>query len=68
MRLTEFQQLVDDEFGQAKGQWLLHSHVLSTHGATPDELIESGIDPRDVWWALCEEFQIPPECQLGRDD
>ncbi|GEB96865.1 hypothetical protein CFL01nite_03600 [Corynebacterium flavescens] len=67
MRLTEYHQLVVDEFGDAKGKWISHSHVLAKLGDTPDALIERGIDPGRVWDGLCEDFQIPPERRLGLD-
>ncbi|AIU91957.1 DUF3046 domain-containing protein [Corynebacterium ulcerans] len=68
MRLTEFHQLVVDEFGSARGPWLLHSHVLAALGDTPDRLIEHGVEPRAVWWALCEDFSIPESRRLGLDN
>ena len=39
MRLTEFQQRVADEFGDAKGQWVVSSHVFPGEGKTAAELI-----------------------------
>lgn len=68
MRLTEFTRLITDEFGDSEGRWISHSHVLTALGATPDELIERGFDPRQVWLRLCDDFDIPEERRLGRDD
>ncbi len=67
MRLTEFQQRVTDEFGDAKGQWVVSSHVFPGEGKTAEELIESGVDPRIVWEGLCEAFDVPEERRLGLD-
>lgn len=67
MRLTEFTQLIVDEFGDAEGRWIAHSHVLAGFGGTPDELIEGGMDPRQVWEQLCEDFDIPEGRRLGVD-
>ncbi|EFK53762.1 DUF3046 domain-containing protein [Corynebacterium genitalium ATCC 33030] len=67
MRLTEFQQLIHDEFGDAKGQWVVSSHVFPGEGKTAEELIESGVDPRYVWEGLCEAFDVPEERRLGVD-
>lgn len=67
MRLTEYHELLTDEFGDSEGKWISHSHVLSTLGDTSDALIERGVDPRDVWEALCEDFDVPPERRLGID-
>ncbi|WP_342319909.1 DUF3046 domain-containing protein [Corynebacterium mayonis] len=67
MRLTEFHQLIEDEFGLAQGKWLVESHVVAQYGATPAEMIEKGIDPRQVWEALCDDFDVPAERRLGVD-
>ncbi len=67
MRLTEYHQLMTAEFGDAKGAWISHSHVLSELGATPDELIEAGVDPVKVWEQLCEEFDVPQHRRWGMD-
>ena len=67
MRLTEYHQLIVDEFGESKGKWISHSHVLPDLGATPDELIERGVDPRRVWLSLCDDFDVPKERRLGVD-
>lgn len=67
MRLTEFQQLVEDEFGPAKARWVVESQVLAGHNATAAELIERGVDPREAWEGLCEAFEVPAERRLGID-
>ncbi|MFE3189752.1 DUF3046 domain-containing protein [Nocardia sp. NPDC059240] len=59
MRLTEFQELLHTEFGTARGDVLLNDHVLPSMGRTGAQAIESGVDPRDVWRALCAEFDVP---------
>lgn len=68
MRLTEFHQLVTDEFGDAKGSWILHSHVLEGLGDTAGNLLDGGVDPRRIWRGLCDDFSVPEERRLGRDD
>ena len=67
MRLTEFDQLVTDEFGNQKAQWIKDSHVILELGGTAHELIEKGVDPSDVWRGLCDDFDVPEERRLGRD-
>lgn len=60
MRLTEFHELVDAQFGPVRGASLLVDYVLSSvDGRTPRQAIEDGVDPRDVWRALCAEFDVP---------
>lgn len=67
MRLTEFHQRVTDEFGDAKGQWVVTSHVFAGEGKTAGELIDAGVDPRIVWDRLCDDFDVPEERRLGID-
>lgn len=67
MRLTEFQQLVQDEFGPERAQWIIGSQVLPQSDKTAAELIESGVDPREVWIGLCNAFDVPEERRLGVD-
>ena len=60
MRLTEFHELVQEQFGRVRGASLLVDHVLtSLGGRTPAQAIEVGIDPREVWRALCADFDVP---------
>ncbi|MFF3223254.1 DUF3046 domain-containing protein [Nocardia suismassiliense] len=59
MRLTEFQELLHTQFGSARGDALLADHVIPALGRTGADAIEAGVDPRDVWRALCSEFDVP---------
>lgn len=60
MRLTEFHYLVDGQFGPMRGRSLLVDHVLTDLGGqTGAQAIEAGTDPRDVWRALCADFDVP---------
>ncbi len=59
VRLTEFQELLYTEFGAARGDALLSDHVLPAWGRTGAQAIADGADPRDVWRALCTEFDVP---------
>jgi hypothetical protein len=60
MRLTEFRELVTGWFGAVYGSSVLADHVLNTLGGrTAVQAIEDGVDPRDVWRALCADFDVP---------
>jgi hypothetical protein len=59
VRLTEFNELLHDEFGTARGDVLLSDHVLPALGRTGAQAIDAGVDPREVWRALCREFDVP---------
>lgn len=65
MRRSEFDRAVADEFG-ARGPSLLTDLVLSqVGGRTPAEALRDGVEPREVWLALCEETDVPPERRYG---
>ncbi|MFJ6654447.1 DUF3046 domain-containing protein [Microbacterium sp. NPDC091313] len=65
MRRSEFDRAVADEFG-ARGPSLLTDLVLSAVGGrTPADALRDGVEPRDVWLALCEETDVPAERRYG---
>jgi len=65
MRRSEFDRAVADEFG-ARGGTLMTDLVLSAVGGrTPVDALSAGVDPRDVWLALCEETDVPRERRYG---
>jgi hypothetical protein len=60
VRLTEFHELVTLRFGAAYGASVLADHVLTGFGGrTAAQAIEDGVEPRDVWRALCVDFDVP---------
>ena len=60
MRLTEFHDLVEGRFGRVRSTSMLVDHVLTgLDGRTATQAIEDGVDPRDVWRALCGDFDVP---------
>lgn len=60
MRLTEFNELVSGRFGRARASSMLVDHVLTgLGGRTAAQAIEDGAEPRDVWRALCADFDVP---------
>lgn len=60
MRLTEFRELVLTEFGQERGDMLVADHVLGAFGGrTAAQAVEGGVEPREVWRALCAELDVP---------
>jgi len=62
VRLTEFNERVSGLFGAAYGTSVLVDHVLSALGGrTAAQAIEAGVEPREVWRALCADFDVPRE-------
>ncbi|PPK98472.1 Protein of unknown function (DUF3046) [Kineococcus xinjiangensis] len=68
MRLSDFWRLVDEEFGPAYGRSLTVDQVLFALGdRTPAQALSDGLEPRDVWFALCEAMDVPAERRWGRE-
>lgn len=67
MRIAKFFDLVHYEFGESNGDWLVRTHVIGGLGATAKELMERGVDLREIWWGLCRDFDVPQERWLGED-
>lgn len=60
MRLTQFRTLMEDEFGPVRAASLARDHVLADLGGrTAEQALEAGIDPRTVWRAVCDAFDVP---------
>jgi len=60
VRLTEFHELVKGQFGAVRGSSLLVDHVLTRLGGrTAAQAIADGVEPREVWRALCADFDVP---------
>jgi hypothetical protein len=62
VRLTHFRQLMADEFGSVRAASISSDHVFSAlEGRTVEQALEAGVDPRDVWRAVCDEFEVPAD-------
>ncbi|REJ06082.1 DUF3046 domain-containing protein [Microbacterium bovistercoris] len=64
MRRSEFLRAVEDEFG-ARATALTQDLVLSGIGCTAVEALDAGVPPRDIWLALCEAADVPPNRRYG---
>lgn len=65
MRLSEFRQALKDEFGESYGRVLTRDLVLGPLGRTADQALAVGVPARDVWMALCDETDVPPQRRHG---
>ncbi|WP_189059119.1 DUF3046 domain-containing protein [Longimycelium tulufanense] len=62
MRHTVFRRLMADEFGEIRAEMIARDHVLSTLGGrTVDQALAAGSDPKEVWRAICDAFDVPWE-------
>ena len=68
MRLSQFQQLMTDEFGVAYSQVLLNDLVLTDLAdKTGSAALAAGEDPRLVWLAICRVAGVPKSRWHGFD-
>ncbi|WP_458041290.1 MULTISPECIES: DUF3046 domain-containing protein [Bacteria] len=66
MRRSEFERAVEDEFGAAYGAVVTADLSLDALGGrTAAVAIAAGVDPREVWVALCAATDVPPERRYG---
>ncbi|MCC2309115.1 DUF3046 domain-containing protein [Cellulomonas chengniuliangii] len=66
MRFREFWQLVDEVLGSAHGRALTRDLVIPGLGnMTPVQALDDGVEPRDVWHALCDELEVPEPQRWG---
>jgi hypothetical protein len=67
VRLSEFRIAVAEEFGEAYGRALARDLVIGELGdRTPDQALEAGTKPAEVWVALCRATDVPRERWHGR--
>ncbi|WP_442918770.1 DUF3046 domain-containing protein [Leucobacter sp. USHLN153] len=64
--MSEFRRACVAEFGADYAPVLLRDHWLSVLDGTPNEAIERGTPPREVWDALCADLNVPVERRHGR--
>ena len=59
MRITHLRALMEDEFGP-RAAALSRDHVFADLGGrTVEEALRAGIEPREIWRAVCEAYDVP---------
>jgi len=60
VRLTQFRDLMTDEFGAPRAAAVSRDHVFAELGGrTVEQALEAGIDPRKVWRAVGDGYDVP---------
>ena len=68
MRLSQFHELMADEFGKPQSEVLIRDLALFELGdKTASALLAQGEDPRQIWLAICRAQQVPKERWTGLD-
>jgi hypothetical protein len=53
---------MSDEFGPVRANSLAADHVLADLGGrTVNQALEEGVDPKDIWRAVCAALDVPSE-------
>ena len=67
MRLSQFTDLIEDEFGADFAKVITHdTSLISLSDKTPKQLLSEGEDPGLVWRAICEQLGVPKERWHGK--
>jgi hypothetical protein len=67
VRLSQFNELIQDEFGSEFSKVIIHDTRLGALGdKTPKQLLELGEDPVLIWRAICEQLGVPKERWHGK--
>ena len=62
VRLTVFWQKMRAQFGDTYAASVAKDFVLAgLGGRTVDQALAEGIEPKTIWRAVCEAFEIPEE-------
>lgn len=65
MRRSEFLRAVEDEF-PGRTSSVLNDLVLTPFaGRTAKEALAAGVPPREIWFALCDEMEVPENRRHG---
>jgi hypothetical protein len=68
LRLSQFHELMADEFGKPQSEVLIRDLALFELGdKTASVLLAQGEDPRQIWLAICRAQQVPKERWTGLD-
>ena len=65
MRRSEFDRAVADEFGARASAVIADLVLTDVGGRTAAEALAQGEKPRDVWFALCAEAEVPADRRYG---
>jgi hypothetical protein len=59
VRLTEFWRRMDERFGPAYARSVAADYRVPMLGSTIDEALAAGVETKEIWRAVCAEFEMP---------
>lgn len=66
MRESELRRALGEEFGHTYAPVLVRDHWIKDIGCTAEEALAGGMPPREVWLAICADFEVPVNRRHGR--
>ncbi|HKC28403.1 MAG TPA: DUF3046 domain-containing protein [Jatrophihabitans sp.] len=60
MKLTEFWNRMEQRFGATYAASIAADYRLPGLGRTINDALAAGVEAKDVWRAVCAEFEMPP--------
>lgn len=61
VRITEFWSRMEAHFGGGYARSVALDYRLPDLGATVEQALRRGDDPKAVWRAVCAEFEVPSQ-------
>jgi hypothetical protein len=56
-------------FGAARAASVAQDHVFAALGGhSADQALAAGLDPKQVWFAVCDAFEVPESLRYGLPD
>jgi hypothetical protein len=55
-----------DEFGSFSQVVLADLSLDAHHDQTPKVLLDQGVEPREIWLAICQQLAVPKERWQGK--
>ena len=68
MRHTEFWARLDAALGPAYSRSWAGTFVITELGRTADEALAAGEDPKVIWRAVCDDFDVSDALRYGLPD
>lgn len=65
MRRSEFTRAVEDEFGGRAATLVTDLALPGVGHRTAAEALADGVEPREIWLALCDETDVPVSRRHG---
>jgi hypothetical protein len=59
VRITEFWRRMNIRFGDVYAASLAADYRLPQLGATVNDALAAGVEAKEVWRAVCAEFEVP---------